>query len=91
MTYDVVRRKASWRDPHDGELQEAKTHLARLLDRVSQGEGIIIAKAGKPVTRLVSVQERPEQRVLGSASGRIVVGEDFGAPLPEEVLESFER
>ena len=72
-------------------FQEAKTHLARLLDRVSQSEVIIIAKAGKPVTRLVSVQERPEQRVLGSASGRIVVGEDFGAPLPEEVLESFER
>ncbi len=72
-------------------FQEAKTHLARLLDRVSQGEVIIIAKAGKPVAQLVSVQERPEQRVLGSASGRIVVGEDFGAPLPEEVLESFER
>jgi prevent-host-death family protein len=72
-------------------FQEAKTHLARLLDRVSQGEVIIIAKAGKPVTRLVSVQERPEQRVPGSASGRIVVGEDFGAPLPEEDLESFER
>ena len=72
-------------------FQEAKTHLARLLDRVSQGEVIIIAKAGKPVTRLVSVQERPEQRVLGSAWGRIVVGEDFGAPLPEEDLESFER
>jgi prevent-host-death family protein len=53
-------------------FREAKTHLARLLDRVSQGEGIIIAKAGKLVARLVSVQERPEQRVLGSASGQIV-------------------
>ena len=72
-------------------FQEAKTHVARMLDRVSQGEVIIIAKAGKPVARLVSVQERPEQRVLGSASGRIVVGEDFGAPLPEEVLESLYR
>jgi prevent-host-death family protein len=72
-------------------VHEAKTHLSRLLDRVSQGEEIIIAKAGKPVARLVSVKERPERRVPGSALGWIVVGEDFDAPLPEEVLESFER
>jgi prevent-host-death family protein len=72
-------------------VHEAKTHLSRLLDRVSQGEEVIIARAGKPVARLVSVNERPERRVPGSASGRIVVSEDFDAPLPEEVLETFER
>jgi prevent-host-death family protein len=72
-------------------VHEAKTHLSRLLDRVSQGEEVIIAKAGKPIARLVSVKDRPERRVPGSAKGRIVVGEDFDAPLPEEVLESFER
>jgi prevent-host-death family protein len=72
-------------------IHEAKTHLSRLLDRVSQGEEIIIAKAGKPVARLVSVEERVQWREPGSALGRIVVGEDFDAPLPEEVLESFER
>ena len=72
-------------------VHEAKTHLSRLLDRVSQGEEVIIAKAGKPVARLVSVEERVQRRVPGSALGRIVVGEDFDAPLPEEILESFER
>jgi prevent-host-death family protein len=71
-------------------VHEAKTHLSRLLDRVSQGEEVIIAKAGKPIARLVSVKDRPERRVPGSAKGRIVVGEDFDAPLPEEVLGSFE-
>ncbi len=83
MMYGVVRGKAVG----TVSFQEAKTHLSRLLDRVSQGEEIIIAKAGKPVARLVCVQERPERR----APGRIVVGEDFDAPLPEEVLGSFER
>jgi prevent-host-death family protein len=71
-------------------VHEAKTHLSRLLDRVSQGEEIIIAKAGKPTARLVPVEERPERRVPGSASGRIVVDEGFDAPLPEEVLATFE-
>ena len=72
-------------------IHEAKTHLSRLLDRVSQGEEVVIAKAGKPVARLVPINERLERRVPGSASGRIVIGEDFDAPLPEDVLESFER
>jgi prevent-host-death family protein len=72
-------------------VHEAKTHLSRLLDRVSQGEEIVIARAGRPVARLVPVSEQPERREPGSASGRVVVGEDFDAPLPEEVLEAFER
>jgi prevent-host-death family protein len=71
-------------------VHEAKSHLSRLLDRVSRGEEVIIAKAGKPVARLVSVKQRPELRVPGSASDR-VVGEHFDAPLAEEVLESSER
>ncbi len=40
-------------------VHEAKSHLSRLLDRVSRGEEVIIAKAGKPVARLVSVKQRP--------------------------------
>ncbi len=71
-------------------VHEAKTHLSRLLERVSRGEEIVIAKAGRPVARLVSVEERPARRTPGSASGLVVVGEDFDDPLPEEVLRSFE-
>ncbi len=77
--------------PKTVNVHEAKTHLSRLLDRVSQGEEIIIAKAGRPVARLVPAGERPERRVPGSAVGRVVVGEDFDAPLPEEILGTFER
>src|ERR671932_516185 len=52
-------------------VHEAKTHLSRLLDRVSQGEEIVIARAGKPAARLVPIRERPERREPGSASGRV--------------------
>ena len=70
-------------------IHEAKTHLSRLLERVSEGEEILIAKAGRPVARLVPVGERPEWREPGSAVGKVVVGADFDAPLPGEVREAF--
>lgn len=55
-------------------VHEAKTHLSRLLDRVSQGEEIVIARAGKPVARLLPVGEQPERREPGSTSGRVLGG-----------------
>ena len=70
-------------------IHEAKTHLSRLLERVSEGEEVLIAKAGRPVARLVPVGERPERREPGSAAGKVVVGADFDAPLPGEVREAF--
>lgn len=71
-------------------IHEAKTHLSRLLVRVMGGEEVIIAKAGKPVARLVPVEQSPEQRKPGSAAGRIIIAPDFEVPLPDEILESFE-
>ncbi len=71
-------------------IHEAKTHLSRLLARVMGGEEIIIAKAGKPVARLVPIEERPAERRPGSAAGQIRLAPDFDAPLPDEVLEGFE-
>ncbi|MBA2443482.1 MAG: type II toxin-antitoxin system Phd/YefM family antitoxin [Rubrobacter sp.] len=72
-------------------IHEAKTHLSRLLDRASQGEEIIIARAGKPVARLVAVRESPGRRRPGSAKGQVEIADDFDSPLPGEVLEAFER
>jgi prevent-host-death family protein len=72
-------------------VHEAKTHLSRLLERVSEGEEIVISKAGRPVARLVPAGDRPERREPGTALGRVVIGADFDAPLPDEVLEAFER
>ncbi|CAA9458720.1 MAG: Prevent host death protein, Phd antitoxin [uncultured Rubrobacteraceae bacterium] len=72
-------------------IHEAKTHLSRLLEEVRQGEEVVIAKAGKPVARLVAVSEKPKQRRPGSAKGTIWYSDDFDAPLPDEILDSFER
>lgn len=71
-------------------VHEAKTQLSRLLERVLQGEEIVIARYGQPVARLVAVAERPARRAPGSAEGRVSLSQDFDDPLPEEVLESFE-
>lgn len=68
-------------------VHEAKTHLSRLLERVAGGEEVIIAKAGKPVAKLVPIREG--KRLPGRSKGKIVVGPDFDAPLPEDLLRAF--
>jgi len=72
-------------------IHEAKTHLSRLLVQVSEGEEVIIAKAGKPVARLVPIQEVVSIRKAGTAKGKLNMAPDFDAPLPEPILEAFER
>ena len=64
-------------------IHEAKTHLSRLLERVMQGEKIIIAKAGRPVAILIPFDEPPARRVPGNDAGKVVIAPDFDAPLPE--------
>ena len=71
-------------------IHEAKTHLSRLLSRVMAGEEIIIARAGRPVARLIPIGDRPATRVPGNATGKVVIAPDFDAPLPDEILEAFE-
>jgi prevent-host-death family protein len=70
-------------------IHEAKTHLSRLLVRVSQGEQITIAKAGKPVARLVPMPEQSKRRVPGLDKGKIWMAPDFDAPLPDEIIDEF--
>lgn len=72
-------------------IHEAKTHLSRLLARVIEGEEIVIAKSGRPVARLVPVESRSRERVLGQDRGLFEVPDDFDEPLPEDLLASFER
>ena len=68
-------------------VHEAKTHLSRLLDRVAEGEEVIIAKSGRPVAKLVRVAAEP--RKPGRLKGRIRIAADFDEPLPEEILAGF--
>ena len=73
-------------------IHDAKTHFSRLVDRAAAGEEIIIAKAGKPVARLVPLApaEKPKKRVLGLLAGQITLSDDFDAPLPDDLLDMFE-
>jgi len=71
-------------------VHEAKTHFSKLLERVRQGEEIVVAKAGRPVAKLVPVPPRVGKRTPGSAKGQVRMHEDFDAPLSEGFLRAFE-
>jgi prevent-host-death family protein len=70
-------------------VHEAKTHLSRLLKRVSAGEEITISRAGVPVAKLIAVAPALGMRPLGAMQGQISIGDDFDAPLPDDILASF--
>lgn len=71
-------------------MHEAKTHLSRLLRRVAAGEEIVILRGAQPVARLVPVATTAPRR-LGIDRDKVAVSDDFDAPLPEGVLDSFEQ
>ena len=71
-------------------IHEAKTHLSRLLDEVNKGDEIVIARAGKPVARLVGLNTERPRRQLGLLKDQIWVADDFDAPLPDDLLDLFE-
>jgi prevent-host-death family protein len=70
-------------------IQEAKTHLSRLLERVAVGEEVVIAKAGTPVAKLVPIRQAAGRFKFGSAKGKFVVPDDFNDPLPKEIEDLF--
>jgi prevent-host-death family protein len=67
-------------------IHEAKTHLSRLVERVEGGEEITLARAGRPVARLVPYRARREARRPGIWKDQVRIGSEFDDPLPE-----FER
>jgi prevent-host-death family protein len=71
-------------------IYEAKTRLSELVDRAESGEEIVIAKAGRPVARLVPLRVVREGRTPGRWRGRLRIADDFDAPLPPEVLGQLE-
>ncbi len=71
-------------------VHEAKIHLSRLLAQVAAGEEVLISRAGKPVARLVPVQQGRREVSMGMDRGRVRIADDFDAPLPDEILAGFE-
>ena len=70
-------------------IDQAKTHLSKLVEEVHQGKEVIIAKAGKPMARLVPMRRSRKRRRMGLLAGKFSVPADFDAPLPEEVIALF--
>lgn len=70
-------------------VHEAKTHLSRLLERVEAGEEVVIARAGRPVARLVPYTRRNEPRPLGLWKGRVRIGPEFDQ-VDVEIARLFE-
>jgi len=64
-------------------MHEAKTHLSRLVEAAAAGEEILIARAGKPLVRLVAVAASEGPRQLGALAGRVVERDDAWSPDPE--------
>lgn len=72
-------------------IHEAKTHLSRLLETVSHGETVVIARAGKPIARLVPYEDAPQpaKRRIGFLSGQISVPDDFDIMGAEAIAALF--
>ncbi len=69
-------------------VHEAKTHLSKLLSEVEAGEEVVIARAGKPVARLVPNRPRAQPRKPGFLKGKIWVADDFDEP-DEQIERDF--
>ena len=69
-------------------VHEAKTQFSKLLAKACSGEEVVIAKAGKPVAKLVAIGEKPRKRVLGSAKGKVWMAPDFDKT-SDEIIDLF--
>jgi len=70
-------------------LYEAKTQLSLLVEQAAAGEEIIIAKAGKPMARLVSLTAAMHPRTPGGWEGKVWLAEDFDAELSADELTTW--
>ena len=70
-------------------IHQAKTHLSRLIERVETGEEVVIARAGRPVARLVPFRARTTPRVPGQWRGRVKLAPDFDQT-EKTLLDDFE-
>lgn len=70
-------------------IHEAKTHLSRLVEQAAKGREFIIAKAGKPMVRLVPLQPPGATRTLGFLAGRAVLGADLKKAFEPDIEAMF--
>jgi prevent-host-death family protein len=73
-------------------MHEAKTHLSRLVEQAAKGEPFVIAKAGKPLVKVVAIDapaEKPKRR-MGFLAGQFEIPDDFDRMFEDEIARMFE-
>ncbi len=70
-------------------IHEAKTHLSKLVDAAAKGEPFVIAKAGKPLVKVVPIDAPTAPRRLGFMRGEFTVPDDFDTMFQEEIERLF--
>jgi prevent-host-death family protein len=71
-------------------IYEAKTHFSKYVEQAESGQDVIIARGGKQVARLTSIESKKNPIRFGVLKGRVQVSADFDETLPDEVLAGFE-
>jgi prevent-host-death family protein len=71
-------------------IHEAKTQLSRFIDQATLGESIIIARAGRPVARLVPLEAVKKARPLGLGKAIYSLPDDFGTMCTGDIQDMFE-
>ncbi len=80
------------KSPQQFNIYDAKSQLSDLVERASQGESFIIAKAGEPKALLCPLEPKKKAGFpFGIMEGQITISDDFDAPLPPEIIALFEE
>ena len=70
-------------------IHEAKTHLSSLVEKAANGEEFIIAKAGKPMVKVVPYKDIPAAPRIGFMKGKVTIPKDFDSMGAEDISEMF--
>jgi prevent-host-death family protein len=71
-------------------LHDAKTHLSRYVDQALEGEEVVIARAGRPLVKLVPLEPQQRHRRLGFLKGKAVIDAELKADFAAEIATMFE-
>ena len=70
-------------------ISEAKTYLSKLLEEVSKGNVVLIAKSGLPIAKLTGISSSRPIRKPGFLKGKIKIASDFDSPMPDDLRDAF--
>jgi len=74
---------------HQYNIHAAKTHLSALVDKAAEGDSFIIAKAGKPMVKVIPISAQKLIKRIGFLKGQITIPADFDQMGQNEIIDSF--